>query len=329
MKKAAKILIVACFATAVALFVIYDKSHSSGTNNSPPSIQAIKNEIVKVISPPTPCSEPIPYSIASIDPKFGMSKERLLTYINKATGVWSAAEGDELFKYSDVGDNADELKVNLIYDYRQQVTAELGKIGIVIKNDKTTYNILRTKYDALFVGYQNEKAALQAKIDLYNQDKTAYNNLVNYWNARGGAPYDQYQKLEQQRNALNAESAALKAEQDSFNTGVDTLNTVVNMMNQLGKELNLNVRTYNNVGSLTGEQFNEGEYVSDSSGQRINIYQYGDTNQLTRVLEHEFGHALGLQHVDDPKAVMYRLNEGENETLTKADITELKRVCGK
>jgi hypothetical protein len=31
--------------------------------------------------------------------------------------------------------------------------------------------------------------------------------------------------------------------------------------------------------------------------------------------------------VKDPKAIMYYLNQGTNETLTASDITELKRVC--
>ena len=42
---------------------------------------------------------------------------------------------------------------------------------------------------------------------------------------------------------------------------------------------------------------------------------------------HEFGHALGLEHLENSKAVMYRLNNGVNEKLTIDDILALKKRC--
>ncbi|MBU6427026.1 matrixin family metalloprotease [Patescibacteria group bacterium] len=277
----------------------------------------------EILFPAAPCSRPIKYSLGGFDGRFGITKARFIDAANQAAGIWNSALGKNLLEYSPDG----ALKINLVYDYRQQATAQLAKIGIVIKDDKSTYDTLKTRYDSLYATYTAEKADIQKDTDSYSADKAAYEQNVAYWNNQGGAPRAQFQAMEKTRLALNAEAQNINDRQKTFNELVTTLNSVVTVLNRLVGELNLNVKAYNTVGASTGEQFSEGEYIEDSSGKRINIYQFNDLGQLQRVLEHEFGHALGLQHVSNPKAIMYYLNEGTNETLTADDINELKASC--
>lgn len=270
-----------------------------------------------------PCQRPITYSIERIDSQFGITKEELLNDIGRAEKIWESPINKPLFQYSPTGD----LKISLIYDYRQKATDALQKLGIVITNDKSAYDLLRAKYDAFIVSYDKEKERLATLVETYNRDKNAFEKDVSYWNRQGGAPKKEYDDLQQRRIDLNNQVAIINQAQDSLNSLGETINSTAIILNKLIAELNLQVNTYNTVGASTGKEFSEGEYVSSAGGTAINIYQFDSENKLLRVLAHELGHALGLDHLDNPKAIMYYLNEGINEKLTADDLVALKRVC--
>ena len=126
---------------------------------------------------------------------------------------------------------------------------------------------------------------------------------------------------------MNNRVVAINQAEDSLNSLVDTVNSTGAILNKLVATLNLHTATYNTVGASTGKEFNEGEYLSNVGGTSINIYQFNDTNQLVRVLAHELGHTLGIDHLSNPKAIMYYLNEGGNEKLTADDLVALKKMC--
>lgn len=270
-----------------------------------------------------PCERPITYSLGNIDSRFGISNTELLADINKASAIWGSAINRQLFKYSRGGD----LKINLVYDNRQQATDTLRQLGITINDDKATYDTLKAKYDAFVASYNTQKVQLSALIAQYDAHKTAYENAVNYWNSRGGAPPGEYATLQKERSDLDAEAATINQDEASLNELADTINSTATILNKLVAQLNAQGNTYNTVGASNGTQFQEGEYVSDASGREIDIFQFDNEDALVRVLAHEFGHALGMQHVNNPKAIMYYLNEGINEKVTADDLAELKRVC--
>ncbi len=271
-----------------------------------------------------PCRQPITYSIGTLDPRFGLSKSGFVASIEKAEGLWEKASGKNLFQYQSTGG---VLSVNLVFDSRQATTDKLHTLGTKIDTSQASYDEFKTQYDALLAKYTADKNNYEEALASYERDQASYNQEVQYWNARGGAPRAQYNQLQAEKSSLQSESVAIQSQQDSLNAETKQFNQLVDELNNSANAFNNTVSTYNTVGSSAGAEFEEGLYQSSTGNQEIDVYEFSSQARLVRVLAHELGHALGMNHVSDPQAIMYYLNQSSNEVVTDADLTELDRVC--
>ena len=236
-----------------------------------------------------PCTHPILYAIGAVDARFGITNSALLTDTKTAIAIWNKAAGKTVLVY----DPKAGLKVNLIYDEREAS----AKLGSQIALQQADLDTARAALDALQARFAAEQAA-------YNQEVSAIN-------ARGGA--------------TRSEAATLNAERDSLNALASSINNEVATFNASVAALNAKVAEFNKT---AGHTFEEGQYVRDSAGERINIFEFVGNTQLERVLAHEFGHAIGLGHDADPKSIMFAKNESGNLVPTASDLAALRAVCG-
>ena len=280
--------------------------------------------LANFIRAPLPCEEPITYVVGAFDKRFGISQQYFLTALREAEAIWEKPLGIELFAYEP---ESGDLAVNLIYDYRQETTSALSGLESVVEEDKATYDALETRYAGLKTEYNSAKSTYDIQVDLFNKNSEAYQTQVESWNKGKRNSREQLDQLEAAKVSLEADLRELKILEGRLNEIVREINSLAGTLNRLADSLNLNVDKYNTVGASRGETFTGGMYYSAEGERGIDIYEFSSREKLLRIMAHELGHALGLEHIDDRSAIMYRLNEGNVGVLADTDLAALRALC--
>ncbi len=266
------------------------------------------------------CPTPITYSVGNLDPRFPISDDEIKAVATKAEAVWETASLRDLFVY----DEQSDFTINLIYDERQQRTVTEEEWRIRLDEMQKEHQALITQIEGLGVRYQSDVASYDNKREEYEAKLVAYNAQVEKYNKAGGAPPDVFSALQEEAENLNKMQREMLELEKKLNQQVD-------IVNKLGEEGNAKIAVYNSevveynevFGAL--ETFTQGDYERE----RINIYKFSSIDELTRVIIHEFGHALGVGHVEGEDSVMYYLmTEKSSSVLSAEDISALTAICG-
>lgn len=251
---------------------------------------------LKSLAPYSVCDTPTAYKIGNIDNRFGVSQKQFSKNISDASAIWSKAYGKNLFE-----EKADaNLTINLVFDERQALTNKLntGKNQITTQKEELTPKI--EEYNKLVANFKKELAD-------FNRD-------VNYWNSQGGAPEEEFKKLQ--------------AKQQELENQVNQINDMARKLNISSQEINSQIKDFNQTINTFNETLSEKpeEGIYDSATNSIDIYFNVSRDELVHTLAHEFGHSLGMQHVGSQKSIMYAKS---NTVLSPSqnDLSELENVC--
>jgi hypothetical protein len=272
---------------------------------------------------PKPCQEPLTYRLGHIDERFGFTRWEFSMAVKRAAEIWEKPFSRTLFREDSEG----AIVINLIYDYRQEASDKLKKLDYKIDYTKDSYQSMKLRFESLKSGYEQKRAALDNDLNAYQSRVNAYNADIESWNRQGGAPQHFRNRLMSGKNELNSVRESLQIRQDEAKRLVDEINSTALVMNEIAANHNLNLVQYQDVGSRLGSEFKEGFFESKQGKQSITIYHFDNSTKLIRVLVHELGHALRLDHSANPKAIMYRLNQSDAAELAADDIAALKARC--
>lgn len=266
------------------------------------------------------CDTTRTYTIGSVDPRFGISTSTVLSHLQEASDVWNGAYATStLLAYTP---SRADITVNFVYDERQRTTIQNERLKQTINQEKEDLSEIKETIESLRAEYETLSASIQTRTASYSTRLAKHNNEVAYWNKRGGAPNEAYQRLQREAAGLETERVRLNADIGRFNTLAERIRQYGSDHNEIVSDINEKIGTLNETAL---REFEEGTY--DPRTRTITIYEYSSETSLRRVLIHELGHSIGLDHVEDKEAIMYPVNQGKNTALTKADKEELVRTC--
>jgi predicted Zn-dependent protease len=148
---------------------------------------------------------------------------------------------------------------------------------------------------------------------------------VDSWNTKGGAPSDVYKDLKNEKSDLSDLHDKLEKERVAINNLIGQGNNLAQKEQSVVNNYNASLNTYKDKYGQAS-QFDKGVY----DGTKIDIFQFNAIDDLRLTIVHELGHALGMDHVENPQSIMYYLMGEQNMANPQPsaeDIAALKNVC--
>jgi hypothetical protein len=176
----------------------------------------------------------------------------------------------------------------------------------------------------------NTRRSLRGNLERDRLELEAAETLLSEWNERIEAAKRDFERTNGRRD--RAELERMLAD---LNADITAYNRRATDMQQRAEDFRTRVARYNEAAADAPVESGRYSY-SREDGRRIEVFRAESFDELVWVLAHELGHALGIDHVADPGAVMHAMlhDGGERSsgrarpvTLGAADRAALAEVC--
>ncbi len=273
-----------------------------------------------------PCNEPFTYSIGHIDNRFGLNKSEVADAMTNAAQLWSDALGTTVA----VSSENSMITVNFVYDDRQQNVDGEMRFRERINSEQTLLTQMQRAFDQKRDRFEQRSAAY---VQLAEQTTTELNRL-NEWvsskNEAGGFSENDVTVFEERKRSVESMQQRVLNERRELDRIALEINRELEQLNRRVEESNRLIDEYNKA--YSGEsRFTKATFQRIGTGGVITVNTFMSKNELTLILAHELGHALGLNHVSNPKSIMYsRMGEQERFPLlqpTAEDLDALRALC--
>ncbi|WP_151716965.1 matrixin family metalloprotease [Acinetobacter sp. TUM15071] len=259
------------------------------------------------------------YRIADIDSRFNLSQQQVLELTQQAAKLWEQETGQQNFIY----DPQAEFTINLVFDERQQRSVDRVQSLDQLKQQQKQWENQNQQLQLIKNEIQRSTASIASKQAQLNAQFQQYNAEVLRFNQTRSSSKDLAQQFSQRQKMLEQQSLLLQREVQEHNQRTQQLNQSIQNLNQTNQQLVASASQFNQV--FQPHLLHKGHF----NGKQILIYEFSSANDLRLTLAHEFGHALGLEHTNDPHSLMYPVIQKQNFqqfALTDSDKDLVKAI---
>lgn len=262
------------------------------------------------------CNFPRTFKINKYDKSFGISKGELRLALKNAANMWN--QGTKKFVLKEVYTGKADIEINMVYGEAFEFYNKAQKLmskGMQITADIKEFNRMQKNFSADARRLKTESEELNSKLNRLNSDIAAWNKSRNKSQLRLNQLKSEQERIKNSIKQFRIREKDFqrntKFMRDWFNL-IDLKNVEYQKQSKLLKQLQRGTLDY----SLAGL------YERFKGNETISLFLFSNRQDLTNVLAHEFGHALGVKHVNEERALMYKFANEKNKKVKQISVSD-------